>query len=246
MGSLSNDTSYLTQNAFKDSSSVKVNNSSLFMVGDWVRIIQNDSALINNSWALNTVGQIVEITQIINNELVFDSDLRRNYNLNQTPYVKKILIKENTGLECFKIQREDNSSSQVSNIKFSRAANCWISGIESDKCNFAHVDVEYSTNLTISKSYFHDAQNYGSGGKAYGVMLHFTTNECLVEDNIFNHLRHSMILQAGANGNIFSYNYSYDPYWTGVFFQQIQLEKLFYMEIGPMQIYLKVMMWEIL
>ena len=49
-------------------------------------------------------------------------------------------------------------------------------------------------------------------------MLHFTTNECLVEDNIFNHLRHSMILQAGANGNIFSYNYSYDPYWTGVFF----------------------------
>ena len=49
-------------------------------------------------------------------------------------------------------------------------------------------------------------------------MLHFTTNECLIEDNIFNHLRHSMILQAGANGNIFSYNYSYDPYWTGVFF----------------------------
>ena len=27
-----------------------------------------------------------------------------------------------------------------------------------------------------------------------------------------------MILQAGANGNIFSYNFSKDPYWTGVFF----------------------------
>ena len=49
------------------------------MVGDWVRIIQNDNALINNNWALNTVGQIVEITQIINNELFFDSELRRNY-----------------------------------------------------------------------------------------------------------------------------------------------------------------------
>ena len=218
MGSLSNDTSYLTQNAFKDSSSVKVNNSSLFMVGDWVRIIQNDSALINNNWALNTVGQIVEITQIINNELFFDSELRRNYNLNQTPYVKKIEVKENTGIECLKVQREDISTSQVSNIKYSRAVNCWISGIESGNCNFAHIDAEYSSNLSISKSYFHDAQNYGSGGKAYGVMLHFTTNECLIEDNIFNHLRHSMILQAGANGNIFSYNYSYDPYWTGVFF----------------------------
>ena len=218
IGSLSNDTSNIIQDAYKDSNSVKVNNSSLFMVGDWVRIIQNDSALINNNWALNTVGQIVEITQIINNELFFDSELRRNYNLNRTPYVKKIEVKENIGIECLKVQREDISTSQVSNIKYSRAVNCWISGIESGNCNFAHIDAEYSSNLSISKSYFHDAQNYGSGGKAYGVMLHFTTNECLIEDNIFNHLRHSMILQAGANGNIFSYNYSYDPYWTGVFF----------------------------
>tara|TARA_B100000767_G_scaffold2190_1_gene2175 strand:- start:6722 stop:7528 length:807 start_codon:yes stop_codon:yes gene_type:complete len=27
-----------------------------------------------------------------------------------------------------------------------------------------------------------------------------------------------MILQAGANGNIFAYNYSIDPFWTGTFF----------------------------
>jgi hypothetical protein len=45
-------------------------------------------------------------------------------------------------------------------------------------------------------------------------MLHFTSNECLIEDNIFEHLRHSMILQAGANGNVFSYNYSFDPFWS--------------------------------
>ena len=117
-----------------------------------------------------------------------------------------------------KIIREDVSSSQTSNIKFSRAGNCWVSGIESDKCNFAHIDAEYSSNLSISKSYFHDAHSYGSGGKAYGVMLHFTTNECFVEDNIFEHLRHSMILQAGANGNIFAYNYSLDPFLDRNFF----------------------------
>jgi hypothetical protein len=85
-------------------------------------------------------------------------------------------------------------------------------------CNFSHIDLEYSSNIEICKSYFHDAHNYGSGGKAYGVMLHFTTNECLVEDNIFKHLRHSMILQAGANGNVFAYNYSFDPFWTEVSF----------------------------
>ena len=114
-----------------------------------------------------------------------------------------------------------------------------IQGIESDKCNFAHIDAEYSSNLSISKNYFHDAHNYGSGGKAYGVILHFTSNECKIEDNIFNHLRHSMIVQAGANGNVFStYNYSIDPFWTGVFSLQILLVKLFFMASGLMLIYL--------
>ena len=154
VGSASSDTSNLLQNAFKDSNSVFVSNSLTFIPGDWVRIIRNDVGLISSNWALNTVGQIVKINQIINNKLVFNSNLRMNYNLSDQPYIKKIVIKENVGLECLKIVREDVSSSQVSNVKFSRAGNCWISGIESDKCNFAHVDAEYSTNLSISKSYF--------------------------------------------------------------------------------------------
>ena len=218
IGSVSNDTSNLSQNAFKDSNTLFVYNPSIFFPGDWVRIIRNDVGLISSNWALNTVGQIVKINQVINNKLVFNSNLRMNYSLSDQPFIKKIILKENVGLECLKIVREDISSSQTSNIKFSRAGNCWVSGIESDKCNFAHIDAEYSSNLSISKSYFHDAHSYGTGGKAYGVMLHFTTNECFVEDNIFNHLRHSMILQAGANGNIFAYNYSIDPFWTGTFF----------------------------
>ena len=217
-GSISSDTTAIIQDIYKDSSSIFVHNTSSFISGDWIRIIQNDGSLINNGWALNTVGQIVRISQVINNKLILSSKLRENYNTSSQPYIKKIILKENTGIECLKIIREDVSTNQVSNLKFSRTANCWVSGIESDKCNFAHVDIEYSSNLSISKSYFHDAHNYGSGGKAYGVMLHFTSNECLVEDNIFNHLRHSMILQAGANGNVFSCNYSLDPFWTGVFF----------------------------
>ena len=217
-GAISSDTTSITQNIYKDSNSIFVYNSSSFIAGDWIRIIHNDSPMINNSWALNTVGQIVKISQVLNNKLILSSALRMNYNTSSNPFIKKIIVKENTGIECLKIIREDVSVNQVSNLKFSRTANCWISGIESDKCNFAHIDAEYSSNLSISKSYFHDAHNYGSGGKAYGVMLHFTSNECMVEDNIFNHLRHSMILQAGANGNVFTYNYSLDPFWNGVFF----------------------------
>ena len=217
-GSITNDTTAIIQNVYKDSNSIFVYNSSLFSPGDWIRIVHNDNSLINDNWAFKTVGQIVKISQVINNNLILSSDLRMNYNTIFNPFIRKVIVKENVGIECLKIQREDISVNQVSNLKFNRAVNCWVSGIESDKCNFSHIEAEYSSNLSISKSYFHDAHNYGSGGKAYGVMLHFTTNECIVEDNIFNHLRHSMILQAGANGNIFSYNYSLDPFWTGVFF----------------------------
>jgi len=42
------------------------------------------------------------------------------------------------------------------------------------------------------------------------------SNEILIENNIFKRLRHSMILQAGTNGNVFSFNYSYDPFWTSI------------------------------
>ena len=68
----------------------------------------------------------------------------------------------------------------------------------------------------MSGSYFHDAHNYGGGGKGYGVVCQFATGECLIRDNNFNHLRHSMLLQSGANGNVYSYNYSQDPFWTDV------------------------------
>jgi hypothetical protein len=47
-------------------------------------------------------------------------------------------------------------------------------------------------------------------------MLRLTSNECLVENNIFEHLRHAMIVQSGANGNVFSYNYSINPFWTSI------------------------------
>ena len=69
----------------------------------------------------------------------------------------------------------------------------------------------------VEGSYFTNAFNHGGGGKAYGVVLAFTSSQCMVENNIFKRLRHSILFQAGPNGNIVGYNYSHDAYWTGVF-----------------------------
>lgn len=207
-------TSSIIDDAWKDNEFIKVDDPNLFAPGDWIRILLNDSSLVTSSWAYKTVGQVVQINAIENNKLFLGSPLRMDYNLAKTPYVVKMLPAENIGIECLKIQRIDNTApAQTSNIYFEYAVNCWVKGIESENCTFSHIQARRSSNLHISSSYFHHGFEYGGNGRAYGVMLHITTNECRVEDNIFEHLRHSMIVQAGANGNVFAYNYSHSPFW---------------------------------
>ena len=142
--------------------------------------------------------------------------MRMDYLMQRTPAVRRILPVENTGVECLKIQRVDNTApEQASNISFDFVVNSWVNGVAFQNTTFAHVEASHSSNIDISNCHFKDAFEYGGGGRAYGVMLQFSTNECRVYNNIFDHLRHSMIVQAGANGNVFCYNYSVNPFWTG-------------------------------
>ena len=217
---IASDTTSVIESGMKGQSFLRVNNASLFQPGQWIQLIQEDADLVTSSWAIRCVGQIMRINSSSQDTLFFDSELRMDYNLTRMPFLKKIVPVTNVGIECVSFERIDNCApEQASIIHFDYAANCWINGIESNKTTFAHVEASHSSNLSVSHSYFHHAFDYGGGGRAYGVMLHFTTNECLIYGNTFEHLRHSMILQAGANGNVFAYNRSVDPFWSeGLFF----------------------------
>jgi hypothetical protein len=215
-GNVTSTKSFLINDALKDDAYIIVDSSYLFVAGDYIKLTFNDSLLVTSTWAYNSVGQIVEVVAVNGDTLHLASPLRMDYPLSGNPVITKINPKKNVGIECLKILRTTNDAFQSSNLKFSYAANCWLKGIESDSCNFAHVEISNSTNIKVFNSYFHDAYDYGGGGMGYGVMIQFASGECLVENNIFKHLRHSMILQAGANGNVFGYNYSIDPFWTGV------------------------------
>ncbi len=193
-----------------------VGDSSFFSVGDWVLISDDDSELITSDWALKTTGQLLQINAISGFELSFDSPFRRSYELTNFPLLRKINPKENVLIENLTLKRMDETVGQSNQIAFNYAVNCAVKCIESEKCNFSHIRFQFSNNCEVSGSYFHDAHNYGGGGKGYGVVCQFATGECLIRDNNFNHLRHAMLLQSGANGNVYSYNYSQDPYWTDV------------------------------
>jgi hypothetical protein len=218
--SSSNDTTKILNNIVKNDSVLHVLNTNMLQVGDWVQLIQDDADLVTSSWALKSVGQIARIAAIHQQMIQLDASIRIDFPSVRNPYIKKIIPVSNVGIECISFERIDNCApEQASTIHFDYAVNCWVTGIESNKTTFAHIEGSHSSNLAVTHSYFHHAFEYGGGGRAYGVMWHFTTNECLVYGNSFEHLRHSMIVQAGANGNVFAYNRSVDPFWSqGLFF----------------------------
>ncbi|MFT5645812.1 MAG: hypothetical protein ACI976_000486 [Aureispira sp.] len=209
------DTSKLLLPSAKDATQIVVWDASTLLAGDWLQLKQYDTDWVTSSWAEKETGQIVQVDSLAGDTIWLKSPLRMDYDTARTAYYQKINPRKNVGIECLKIKRIDDGAPQQScNISFRYAVNCWVKGIESENCTFSHVRAERSSNLYVTQSYFHHGFDYGGGGRAYGVVFQYATGECLAENNIFEHLRHSMLVQAGANGNVFAYNYSLDPFWS--------------------------------
>lgn len=215
-GSAGVETATVLAGITKDENTCTVDDATDFEVGDWVQIIDEDSDWVTSAWSLGKTGQILRIADITEGVITFDSPFRRDYALENAPYINRLNMKRNVAVTDLKIVRQDATDGQTNNIGMRYARNCYVGCIESEMTNFAHVKLEFSSNCMVVGSYFHDGFDYGSGGKAYGVVCQFATGECLIQNNSFEHLRHSMLLQAGANGNVYAYNYSIDPYWTDV------------------------------
>ncbi len=186
--------------------------------GDWILLSPKNDAGITSSWATGTTGQIVQVIEMDSNLLLLNNSLRRSYSASENLMLKKIVPTQQVEIERLTIERLDETSTQTANIWIENAVNCKVSCVESINCNYAHVTLQYASNIGIEGNYFHHGMDYGSGGKAYGVVAQMASGDNVIQDNIFEHLRHSMLLQAGANGNVFLGNYSFDPFWKEGFF----------------------------
>ena len=214
-GTIQSQRYYFSSDGLFDSTTIAVTNNAGLFDGDYVRIFQNDTPLVLSTWAYGTVGQIARIKTVGNaTALTLEHELRKNYTVSDSAYLRVMNPVTGSGIECLSVERLDATSSQTSNIIFTNAINCWIKGVESNMTNFAHVALRSSSNIYIHESYFHHAFAYGGNGQGYGIDCETTSGECLIENNIFNNLRHSMLCQAGVNGNVFAYNYSVNPFWT--------------------------------
>jgi len=200
----------------KDSSKVFTDSAFMFSSGDMVEIYETngDWDIVPVSWAANSVGQMIVIDSVAEDTLYLQSPLRITYDTLLSPRLKKVNPIVNVGIRCLTIKRLDEPQNGGNyNINFSYARNCRITGVESDTSHGSHVYIAKSLSIKIYGSYFHHAFQYdGAATHGYGITLAHHSSECLIENNIFSHLRHAMMVKTGANGNILSYNYSRDPY----------------------------------
>ncbi|MEZ5277998.1 MAG: glycosyl hydrolase family 28-related protein [Opitutaceae bacterium] len=211
----------------KDSTSITLQSAAALMVGDWIAIRQDndydamattrnipdylDSIDNATGYARRVVGQVVKVTAIEGNVVMLDRGLHLDFTW-ANPTVTRVHMIEGVGFEDLTLENGLASAKRM-NSDFLYAANCWIRNVHSLMAMRFHVATELCANLTISDSFFNDAFRHDGGGHGYGTLIADTTTHCLIENNVFQKLRHSMIWKEGATGNVFAYNYSFGGEW---------------------------------
>jgi hypothetical protein len=213
-GSIPGTFANVTGGAILGSNYIIVDDTAGYFSGSFAELLENNGSWNTDPqvWADNSVGQILKITNISGDTLFFDSPLRITYDSLLIPRVRRIEPVKEVGIECMHILRTDTATSTNFNIWYNYAANCWVRGIESSQSVGSHIEIDGSTNITITGCYIHHSFAYdGISTHGYGITLFNHSGECLITNNIMQHLRHSFSMQTGANGNVISYNYSIDP-----------------------------------
>lgn len=199
----------------KNSSTLTVADATGFAANEYAEILQENGSWDTQpvSYAEKSVGQMVKVISVSGNVLEIEPALRIDLDTALHAEIRRIHPAANVGIECMKIVRQDSSATpSIYNINFNFAVNCLVRGVESAKSMGAHILIEYSKNIEVSGCYIHHAFGYdGSGTRGYGVCLRQHASDCLLENNVFQFLRHAMMVKEGANGNVFGYNYSREP-----------------------------------
>jgi len=158
-------------------------------------------------------GQLNRVTEVSGRVLTMADPLALDYQAGAlAPALRKLTIGAgNIGIENL-VLRGNRLQNLSSAIYAKNVTNIWVRNVISrGMAGKSHIDLIAVYRCSVQHSVFDDAIGHGDGGAGYGVNLNRHTSGCLIEDNIFHRLRHSMIINLGAAANAFLYNYSTEP-----------------------------------
>lgn len=220
----------VTGNIAKTDNVITVSNTTGYQANDWILFKKrtNPDAYVRPGYGENGYahsGQISKITGLDAGSITIKDKASKAYNANNQLFLYKITPIVNVGIENLSIERlpDGDGKGIGKTINFGYAVNCWVRGVESKNALGRHVNMSASSHIEISGCYIHHAHDYCSGescggvsdGFGYGITVGNTSTNCLIENNVFQKIRHAMLTANGANCNVFTYNYSREQYLEG-------------------------------
>jgi hypothetical protein len=208
----------ITAGGTKDSSSITISNASTIAVNDHIVITQtNIAGLVYDTgygsqctWCGNdnptqAMAQLNRVTAKVSNTLTLERPLY--YDQTNSPIVKRVTMTQRVGFEDFFIARTNSGSITGYNIYLQYCSNCWVKNVKSQEGGEAHFLLQNSYANTIRESWANHGYD-SSGGKDYCFFMYFWNSEHLIENNIAESCRHTLVMEAGGSGNVYGYNYT--------------------------------------
>ena len=207
---------HLQSGYVKGSRKLVVEDVSPFLVGQFVEMQQDNdpecmlSSWFYDPWGHNAVGQINIVEAIQGDTLFLDRDIYFSYKAELNPMIRSQGFVQYAGIEKMRLDRADQGDGQIIHVK--NAAFCRIHDVETFNATRSHVYLETVYGCEVSHSYFHHARSLPTISYGDGVVCCSHSTDNLIEDNIFRHVRHAMMVHLGSSGNVFAFNYSFEPY----------------------------------
>jgi hypothetical protein len=209
------------------STSITVASSSGISVGAYLLITQlNDGTTVNTSgsegactWCdggqasgTRAQGQIVEVTSVSGTTIGITPGLYVAYTRTPTatPFTASA---KNAGVENLQVYA--NNTGYAANFYMGECAYCWLSGVEGNYADGDHVEIDWSYRGIVQNSYFSNAYLHTPGTYDSDLVLRNKSTGMLVQNNIFERLHVSMMMEWGAAGNVIAYNYALGNFDSG-------------------------------
>lgn len=200
----------LTATAERGDTTIRFGSFDRFEVGSIVEIEQDNVDRMQTrpewdvDWDDGSSGEVALVVAGDNGEATLAHRTHDTYDVARNARVRALDAIEAAGIESMRIERIDAGYGNTVAMRFGH--DLWLTDLELVQTSRAHIAIDVVANCSVIGSSIHGAHDFGDGGRAYGISAARHTTGCRFEDNALWDLRHAMIIQLGAAGNVFGYN----------------------------------------
>ncbi len=201
----------LTANGLRGDTTLTVTNTHNIVAGDGIELVAPatdrwDEEVDNLCTGDLFRHYLYKVVSVSGNVLTLNQPLRIDYPTIDGSYVQKFIPLRNCGVENFYVEQTKNL--WTSGVIFSRAWECWATGMSVKKAGRFPIYMLPSKWCEIRNSTFDDAWWKGDGGTAYVGWER--AYDCLMENVTTYKMRHAPLVQWSAAGNVIRNSFFYD------------------------------------